>query len=110
MRYMVAADTGGTFTDVAVYDAVTQSVSYSKTLTDYTHLVDGVLDGLSGTEVALSESLLFKHGTTHVINTFLQRSGGVAALITTEGFKDILEIARGNRPVPFSKITDATRP
>ena len=103
MRYMVAADTGGTFTDVAVYDAVTQSVSYSKTLTDYTHLVDGVLDGLSGTEVALSESLLFKHGTTHVINTFLQRSGGVAALITTEGFKDILEIARGNRPVPFKQ-------
>ena len=72
MRYMVAADTGGTFTDVAVYDAVTQSVSYSKTLTDYTHLVDGVLDGLSGTEVSLSESLLFKHGTTHVINTFLR--------------------------------------
>ena len=89
MRYMVAADTGGTFTDVAVYDAVTQSVSYSKTLTDYTHLVDGVLDGLSGTEVSLSESLLFKHGTTHVI--------------TTEGFKDILEIARGKRPAPFKQ-------
>ncbi len=103
MRYMVAADTGGTFTDVAVYDAQTQTVSYSKSLTDYTHLVDGVLAGLAGTQVSLSACLLFKHGTTHVINTFLQRSGGRTALITTQGFKDVLEIARGNRPVPFKQ-------
>jgi len=43
MRYMIAADTGGTFTDVAVYDADTQRVVYGKTLTNYTDLVDGVL-------------------------------------------------------------------
>ncbi len=101
MRFMIAADTGGTFTDVAVYDADTKSVSYSKTLTQYANLVEGVLTGLQGTDVDLADSLLFKHGTTHVINTFLQRSGGKTALVATQGFRDLLEIARGNRPVPF---------
>jgi N-methylhydantoinase A len=42
-RYLVAADTGGTFTDVAVYDTLSRSVSYGKTLTQYGDLVDGVL-------------------------------------------------------------------
>lgn len=101
MRYMIAADTGGTFTDVAVYDADTQRVVYGKTLTNYTDLVDGVLEGLQDTGVALEKALLLKHGTTHVINTFTQRNGARTALVTTRGFRDMLEIARGNRPVPF---------
>ena len=37
----------------------------------------------------------------HVINAFLQRRGARTAFVTTEGFRDVLEIARGNRPVPF---------
>lgn len=101
MRYMIAADTGGTFTDVAVYDADARRVVYGKTLTNYTDLVDGVLDGLQDTGVALENTLLLKHGTTHVINTFTQRNGARTALVTTRGFRDMLEIARGNRPVPF---------
>ena len=102
MRYMVAADTGGTFTDVAVYDAQAGQVRYGKTLTNYSDLVEGALDGLKGTGVVLDQALLFKHGTTHVINTFLQRSGAKAALVATRGFRDTLEIGRGNRPVPFA--------
>lgn len=101
MRYMVAADTGGTFTDIAVYDAQTQGVVYGKALTNYADLVEGVLAGLEDTDVALDSTLLLKHGTTHVINTFLQRSGARTALVTTRGFRDTLEIGRGNRPVPF---------
>ncbi len=100
-RYLVAADTGGTFTDVAVYDKASGTTSYGKTLTRYGELVEGVLDGLEGTGVSLKETALFKHGTTHVINTFLQRSGVKTALVATKGFKDLVEIGRGNRPVPF---------
>ena len=99
---MVAADTGGTFTDVAVYDACERKVSYGKTLTNYTDLVEGALDGLASTGLKLDEALLFKHGTTHVINTFIQRSGARTALVATRGFRDTLEIGRGNRPVPFA--------
>ena len=65
-RYLVAADTGGTFTDVAVYDTHSRRVSYGKTLTQYGDLVDGVLEGLEETQVSLPQTLLFKHGTTHV--------------------------------------------
>ncbi len=101
MRYMVAADTGGTFTDVAVYDAQTHRITYGKTLTDYDDLVLGVLAALDDTDVSLREAGLLKHGTTHVINTLLQRNGARTALVTTRGFRDLLEIARGNRPVPF---------
>ncbi len=100
-RYLVAADTGGTFTDVAVYDTSERRVRYGKTLTQYGDLVDGVLEGLAQTDLALGDAALFKHGTTYVINTFLQRSGSRTALVTTRGFRDIVEIGRGNRPVPF---------
>jgi N-methylhydantoinase A len=41
------------------------------------------------------------HGTTLVINTLIQRTGAKASLVTTKGFRDVLEIARGNRPDPF---------
>ncbi|MBL8384305.1 MAG: hydantoinase/oxoprolinase family protein [Burkholderiales bacterium] len=102
MRYLVAADTGGTFTDVAVYDAGAGTVAYGKTLTRYDDLALGVLDGLAATGVALADAALVKHGTTHVINTFIQRSGARTALVATRGFRDTLEIGRGNRPVPFS--------
>lgn len=102
MRYMIATDTGGTFTDVAVFDRKTNSVSYGKSLTNYGDLIDGVLTSLEDTQVHLDEALLFKHGTTHVINTLIERTGAKAALITTRGFRDTLEIGRGNRPVPFA--------
>jgi N-methylhydantoinase A len=101
-RYLVAADTGGTFTDVAVYDSKAEKLLYGKTLTDYGNLVDGVLAGLDATTASVNETRVFKHGTTHVINSFIQRVGANTALITTEGFRDTLEIARGNRPVPFA--------
>jgi N-methylhydantoinase A len=101
LRQLVAADTGGTFTDVAVYDPATGGLGFGKTLTTYADLVDGVLTGLGETGAAPDGIALLRHGTTHIINAFLQRRGAKTALVTTEGFRDVLEIARGNRPVPF---------
>jgi N-methylhydantoinase A len=102
MRYMMAADTGGTFTDIAVYDTQDRKVLYGKDLTNYTDLVQGALDSLAGTGASVHEASLFKHGTTHVINTLIERTGARTALVTTRGFRDVLEIGRGNRPVPFA--------
>ncbi len=82
-RAAIGIDTGGTFTDVAVYDTDTRQVLYGKTLPNYTDLVEGVLEGLQDTGVPLERTLLLKHGTTHVINTFTQRNGAKTALITT---------------------------
>ncbi|MFT3719500.1 hydantoinase/oxoprolinase family protein [Pseudorhodoferax sp.] len=102
MRFLIATDTGGTFTDVAVFDRQTNQVTYGKTLTNYANLIDGVLEGLATTDARLDQALLLKHGTTHVINTLLERTGARTALVTTRGFGDSLEIGRGNRPVPFA--------
>jgi len=100
--YLIAADTGGTFTDVVAFDASNGRISYGKALTNYSNLADGALEGLESAGVDLAHGSLFKHGTTHVINAFIQRNGAKTALVTTRGFSDLLEIGRGNRPVPFS--------
>ena len=101
MKYLLAADTGGTFTDVVVHDSVSGRTEFGKRLTNYENLVASVTEGLQDTRATLDDAQLLKHGTTHVINAFIQRTGSVTALVTTRGFRDILEIARGNRAVPF---------
>lgn len=100
--FLVAADTGGTFTDLAVFDTRTGQTHFAKTLTTYGNLVEGVIAGLEDTSISLDQVNVFKHGTTHVINAFIQRKGARTALIATRGFRDILEIARGNRPETFN--------
>ena len=101
MSLIVAVDTGGTFTDIAAYDLDTGTVSCAKALTTYNDLVDGVMACASEAGIDLGKAVLAKHGTTLVINTLLQRSGAKAALVTTRGFRDTLELARGNRTNPF---------
>ncbi|HXM06167.1 MAG TPA: hydantoinase/oxoprolinase family protein, partial [Candidatus Acidoferrum sp.] len=103
MGSLVAADTGGTFTDLAAFDRETGTVVYSKSLTTYDDLVTGVMDCIAKANVDLRQAELVKFGTTLVINTFVQRNGSKTALIATEGHRDILEIRRGNRTLPFDR-------
>lgn len=102
MTTLIATDTGGTFTDIAVYDAVARRMHYGKTLTNYSNLAQGALDALAAADAQLPSASLFKHGTTQVINALIERKGSRTALVTTAGFRDLLEIGRGNRPVPFA--------
>src|SRR5439155_15716780 len=62
----------------------------------------GVLNVLRKSGVSLAEIAHLVHGTTVVINAVTERKGVVTGLITTEGFRDVLEIARGNRPDYFN--------
>lgn len=101
MTYIVAADTGGTFTDLAAYDSDSGRVVYTKSLTNYGDLVEGLMSCVRKAGIDLSEAETVKFGTTLVINTYVQRNGARTALVTTKGFRDVLEIGRGNRPVPF---------
>lgn len=102
MDFLISVDTGGTFTDIAVFDSKNREVLYGKTLTNYKNLVFGALDAIESTGTHIKDATVLKHGTTHVINTFIQRKGAKTALITTQGFRDTLEIGRGNRPIPFA--------
>jgi N-methylhydantoinase A len=102
MDFLISVDTGGTFTDIAVFDSKKKEVLYGKTLTNYKNLVLGALDAIESTGTHIKDAKVLKHATTHVINTFIQRKGAKTALITTQGFRDTLEIGRGNRPIPFA--------
>ena len=99
--YAIAVDIGGTFTDLVAFDHETQNVIYAKSPTTYDNLVDGILDCFKKAKIKPAEASLVNHGTTLVINSLIQRKGAKAALVTSKGFRDILEIARGNRPDPF---------
>jgi N-methylhydantoinase A len=101
MSYAIAVDIGGTFTDLVAFDHETQNVIYSKSPTTYDNLVDGILDCFKKAAIHPAQASLVNHGTTLVINSLIQRKGAKTALVTSKGFRDILEIARGNRPDPF---------
>ncbi len=101
MAQAVAVDIGGTFTDLVAYDHENGRVAYTKSPTTYGNLVDGVLDCFAKAKLDPASANFVNHGTTLVINALIQRKGAKAALVTTQGFRDILEIARGNRPDPF---------
>jgi N-methylhydantoinase A len=101
MRYILAVDIGGTFTDLVAYDLDGGTVRYAKTLTTYNDFVEGILTCISKADIPIKDVALVKHGSTLVINALIQRQGAKTALITTKGFRDTLEIGRGNRPAPF---------
>lgn len=101
MTYTVAVDIGGTFTDLVAYDHASHRVLYTKSPTTYGNFVEGILDCFGKGQLAPDAAEIVNHGTTLVINALIQRRGANAALVTTKGFRDVLEIARGNRPDPF---------
>jgi N-methylhydantoinase A len=98
MSLRVATDVGGTFTDLVAYDETTGRVHFAKVPTTPPRFADGVLDALEAGAIDLAEIGVLLHGCTVVINAITERTGARTALVTTRGFRDVLEIARGNRP------------
>src|SRR5262245_10847524 len=98
----LAADIGGTFTDVAVFDEATGALTFGKTLSTPERLVDGISRGVEKAGSSYAQAGLFLHGSTIAINTILERTGARTALLTTEGFRDIYEIGRINRPDAYN--------
>jgi len=98
----LSADVGGTFTDVAAFDEATGELRLGKTLTTPARLVAGVENGVVKAGAQFRAARLFLHGTTIAVNTILERTGATCALITTQGFRDIYEIGRVNRPESYN--------
>jgi len=102
----VATDVGGTFTDLVYFrtDSATgaQEVITGKTDTTPPNFERGVLDVIAKAGVAIETVDFIAHGTTVVINALTERKGARVALLTTAGFRDSIEIARGNRPDFFN--------
>src|SRR6476661_2678217 len=98
----LAADIGGTFTDIAVFDDTSGRLTFGKALSTPDRLVDGISAGVDKAGSDYASANLFLHGSTIAINTILERTGAKTALITTEGFRDVYEIGRINRPDAYN--------
>ena len=106
----IAADIGGTFTDLQILDARHGRVLAWKTPTTPADPSEGLLRGISEAAqrfgFALSEVGLLLHGTTIATNAVLQRQLGRGVLLTTAGFEDVLEITRHTRRDLYSLAPD----
>ncbi|WP_372621773.1 hydantoinase/oxoprolinase family protein [Falsiroseomonas sp.] len=101
-RLRIAVDIGGTFTDLAAFDEEAGELRFGKALSTHHALVEGIEHTVDAAGVALRDAQLFLHGSTIAINTLLERSGARTALLVTEGFRDIYEIGRVNRPDAYN--------
>ena len=106
----VATDIGGTFTDLVYLDKETGQVGTLKTDSTPPGFEAGVIEAIERAQLASAEVETFVHGTTVVINTLTERKGAKTGLITTEGFRDVLEIARGNRPDLYNFLFAKPKP
>jgi len=101
MTYHIGVDIGGTFTDTICIDSENGEVRLSKVPSTPENQATGFLNGLSATEIALPAISWLVHGTTVGTNATLERNGADCGLITTRGFRDILELGRRERPQLF---------
>lgn len=122
----VGIDVGGTFTDLFVWNPEDGQGRTAKSLTTLEDLSDGVFETLRIAEVDLSDVDFLVHGSTTAVNALIERSFPEPAFITTEGFRDLVEIGRAHRehtydpyqtkPEPLSRrrnrfgVPERTRP
>ena len=96
-RFIIGIDVGGTFTDLLAYDESEGRLLSAKVPSLPGAQWQGVLDALEALNVKLPTIRAFVHGTTIATNALLERKGAKTALVTTGGFRDVLEIGKGRR-------------
>jgi N-methylhydantoinase A/oxoprolinase/acetone carboxylase beta subunit len=112
--YRLGCDIGGTFTDFVLLNDQTGEIKINKCLTTPKDPSDAVEQGIRELEIntpgfveVLDEVI---HGTTLVINSIIERKGAKTGLITTKGFRDVLEIGRGIRYAPYDIFAEFPKP
>lgn len=114
MAWRVGVDSGGTFTDVCLFDDETGRVEVWKVSSTPSDPSLGIASGISeaiervvSTPAAIA---YFGHGTTVATNALIQHRGARTGLITTDGFRDLLEIGRQKRPDLYDMMVDKPEP
>lgn len=104
----IAVDVGGTFTDVCAVtrfgDVKTAKVPSSS------DPIDAVIEGAMQLGVPMESALEFRHGTTVATNALITRNLPASAMVTTRGFRDVIEIGRGTRPHLWDTYQDTPPP
>ncbi len=101
MTQIVGVDVGGTFTDLVLFDTETESVKISKVPSTPENQSFGVMSALGSVGASLEDIDEVIHGTTVTTNALLERKVSRVGLITTRGFRDVLELGRRTRPKPY---------
>jgi N-methylhydantoinase A len=97
-RLVIGIDVGGTFTDVFVLDEESGACTVGKVPTTRHDPAQGVLDGIRSVVPDIGAVATVVHGTTVGTNALIERKGAATGLITTAGFRDVLEMRRRDRP------------
>ena len=101
MTQIVGVDVGGTFTDLVLFDAFEASVKIAKVLSTPENQAFGVMKALESAEATMKLIDTVIHGTTVTTNALLERKISRVGLISTKGFRDVLELGRRTRPKPY---------
>ncbi|NJM83368.1 MAG: hydantoinase/oxoprolinase family protein [Tabrizicola sp.] len=101
MGLVAGVDVGGTFTDLVIFDPATGAVRIAKVPTTLPNQAGGVLAAFDEAGAALSDIDLIVHGTTTTTNAVLERNLCKTGMITTQGFRDVLELGRRTRPQAY---------
>ncbi len=101
---IVGVDVGGTFTDLILFDEARRDVRIAKVPTTVENQAYGVLSALAQVGADLASLGAIVHGTTTTTNALLERKIARVGLITTRGFRDVLELGRRTRPQPYGLI------
>ena len=114
MNWSIGVDVGGTFTDFFAFNETTGEICVCKLPSTPSNPARAILDGLHKLsrqyQVELEHTRNLSHGTTVGTNALIQRRGGKVALITTRGFRDLLEIGRQTRPHMYDLNKDNPPP
>ncbi|MBC9942938.1 hydantoinase/oxoprolinase family protein [Leucobacter sp. cx-328] len=106
----VAVDVGGTFTDVCIFDQETHQMRVTKVPSTPSDPMIAVMNGVKRGEIDLEKVELFTHGTTVATNALITRNFPSAALVTTRGFRDVLEIRDGTKDDLWDAYNDVSDP
>lgn len=109
MSHRIGIDVGGTFTDIIAYDEDSAEVRVGKVPSSVDPM-DAIMAGVSELGIDLATCKFFAHGTTVATNALITRSFPRAAMVTTRGFRDILEMRRGNREDIWDTFADVVPP
>ncbi len=100
-RHAIGVDVGGTFTDIFALDETTGAVSIAKLPSTLDDQSRGFVEGIARLVEDFSAIATIVHGTTTGTNALLERKGAPAGIITTRGFRDVLEMRRRDRPTTW---------
>lgn len=100
--YWVGIDVGGTFTDIVIYHEPQRTFEVTKTASTPDETSRGILNGLAKLGLDLGAVARITHGMTLATNAVLEGKGVKVGLLTTQGYRDVLELRRGNRTVLYN--------